>query len=191
MADNVTEKNEALHEVLNGDRFISAPYNLEFLVNKDSEVVCKKKLTKEDVYKFRNAVAKDYYIQMYYDDMPFLAFIGRTDIETNKYFLFKHIHFEINYNKECVIGISAHMDPSDAMELTEEMEAQVKFKYTVKWKETNIPFGKRMEKYFGYYSLPYVWEVRWFSITNSCVTILLLTGCLLTYYMRVLKKDFE
>ena len=32
--------------------------------------------------------------------------------------------------------------------------------------------------------------VHWFSIINSCVTVLLLTGFLATILMRVLKNDF-
>ncbi|KAM7519868.1 hypothetical protein LguiB_018830 [Lonicera macranthoides] len=49
MAAHLKEKKEALGEVLNGDRLICAPYKLDFLVEKDSEIVCKKKLTKEEI----------------------------------------------------------------------------------------------------------------------------------------------
>ena len=34
------------------------------------------------------------------------------------------------------------------------------------------------------------WQIHWFSIINSCVTVLLLTGFLATILMRVLKNDF-
>ena len=33
-------------------------------------------------------------------------------------------------------------------------------------------------------------QIHWFSIVNSCVTVLLLTGFLATILMRVLKNDF-
>ena len=33
-------------------------------------------------------------------------------------------------------------------------------------------------------------QVHWFSIVNSCVTVLLLTAFLATILMRVLKNDF-
>ena len=35
-----------------------------------------------------------------------------------------------------------------------------------------------------------VLQIHWFSIINSCVTVLLLTGFLATILMRVLKNDF-
>ena len=33
-------------------------------------------------------------------------------------------------------------------------------------------------------------QIHWFSIINSCVTVLLLTGFLATILLRVLKNDF-
>ena len=50
--------------------------------------------------------------------------------------------------------------------------------YTMKWKETEIPFEKIMEKYSQASSLPHHLEINWFSVTNSCMTVLLLTGFL-------------
>ncbi|AAF79216.1 F10B6.2 [Arabidopsis thaliana] len=194
--EGVKEKKEALGEVLNGDRLVSAPYKLNFRDEKESEVYCNKKLSKEEVKQFRKAVEKDYYFQMYYDDLPIWGFIGKVDKDIKsdpsefKYFLYKHIQFEILYNKDRVIEISARMDPHSLVDLTEDKEVDAEFMYTVKWKETETPFEKRMEKYSMSSSLPHHLEIHWFSIINSCVTVLLLTGFLATILMRVLKNDF-
>ncbi len=196
MAGDVTEKKEALGEVLNGDRLVSAPYKLEFKKEKDTVAVCKRKLTKEMVAQFRNAVKKDYYFQMYYDDLPIWSFIGKVDKDGKadpseyKYYLFKHIQFEVSYNKDRVIEIVSRMDPQSVVDLTEDKEVEAEFMFTVKWKETETPFEKRMEKYSQSSSLPHHLEIHWFSIINSCVTVLLLTGFLATILMRVLKNDF-
>lgn len=196
---HVKEKKEALGEVLNGDRLVSAPYNLEFLVDKDSELVCKKQLTKDEVAQFRMAVAKDYYFQMYYDDLPVWGFLGRAEKEgradpsEHKYYLFKHLHFDISYNKDHVIEISARTDrndPNALVDITEDKGVDVDFTYSVKWRDTDIPFEKRMDKFSHSSSLPHHLEIHWFSIINSCVTVLLLTGFLATILMRVLKNDF-
>ncbi|KAK6921583.1 Nonaspanin (TM9SF) [Dillenia turbinata] len=193
---DMKEKKEDLGEVLNGDRLVSAPYKLDFLAERDSEVACKTSLTKEDVAQFRSAVKKDYYFQMYYDDLPIWGFIGKVDKEGKsdpsqyKYFLYKHMHFDILYNKDRVIEISARTDPHSLVDLTEDKEVDAEFMYTVKWKETDKPFEKRMEKYSQSSSLPHHLEIHWFSIINSCVTVLLLTGFLATILMRVLKNDF-
>ncbi|KAJ6926288.1 hypothetical protein NC651_010650 [Populus alba x Populus x berolinensis] len=190
------DKKEALGELLNGDRLVTAPYKLDFLNDKDSEIACKKRLTKEQVAQFREAVSKDYYFQMYYDDLPVWGFIGKVEKEGKndpseyKYYLFKHLHFTIFYNKDRVIEIAALSDQKNVVELTENKEVNVEFMYSVKWKETEIPYEKRMEKYSQSSSLPHHLEIHWFSIINSCVTVLLLTGFLATILMRVLKNDF-
>ncbi|RZR95998.1 hypothetical protein BHM03_00024918, partial [Ensete ventricosum] len=193
--DHVTEKKEALGEVLNGDRLVGAPYKLDFLVDYESELLCKKKLTKGDVAKFRDAVTKDYYFQMYYDDLPIWGFIGKVDKEGKdvseyKYYLYRHIHFDILYNNDRVVEITVHTDPNSLADLTEDKDIEAEFLYSVKWKETTMPFEKRMEKYSQSSSLPHHLEIHWFSIINSCVTVLLLTGFLATILMRVLKNDF-
>ncbi|XP_070680337.1 transmembrane 9 superfamily member 3-like isoform X2 [Malus domestica] len=193
--DAVKEKREALGEVLNGDRLVSAPYKLEFLRHKDTEVACKKSLTKEEVARFRSAVNKDYYFQMYYDDLPIWGFIGKVDKEGKdpseyKTYLYKHIHFDLYYNKDRVIEVNVRTDPNALVDLTKDREVDVEFMYTVEWKETTTPFDKRMDKYSQSSSLPHHLEIHWFSIINSCVTVLLLTGFLATILMRVLKNDF-
>ncbi|XP_014513493.1 transmembrane 9 superfamily member 3-like [Vigna radiata var. radiata] len=192
---DLKEKKEALGEVLNGDRLVSAPYVLEFQRDKESVSVCNTKLSKEDVARFRSAVRKDYYFQMYYDDLPIWGFIGKVDKEGKdpsdyRYYLYKHIHFDVFYNKDRVIEINVRTDPNALVDLTEDAEVNAEFLYTVKWKETNTPFEKRMDKYSQSSSLPHHLEIHWFSIINSCVTVLLLTGFLTTILMRVLKNDF-
>ncbi|CAD5193323.1 transmembrane 9 superfamily member 3 [Musa acuminata AAA Group] len=193
--EHVTEKREALGEVLNGDRLVDAPYKLDFRVDHESEVLCKKRLTREEVSKFRSAVTKDYYFQMYYDDLPLWGFIGKVDKEGKdlgeyKYYLYKRFHFDVLYNNDRVIEIVVHTDPNMLLDVTEDRDIEAEFLYSVKWKETATPFEKRMEKYSQTSSLPHHLEIHWFSIINSCVTVLLLTGFLATILMRVLKNDF-
>ncbi|KAE8708045.1 Transmembrane 9 superfamily member 3 [Hibiscus syriacus] len=166
----VKEKKEALGEVLNGDRLVSAPYKLVFLTEKEAEIACKRKLTKKEVAKFRAAISKDYYFQMYYDDLPIWGFLGK-----------------IHYNKDRVIEVTVRSDPNALVDLTEDEPIDVDFMYTVKWKETNTPFENRMDKYSLSSSLPRHLEIHWFSIINSCVTVLLLTGFLATILCEFLR----
>ncbi|RWW22438.1 hypothetical protein GW17_00013361 [Ensete ventricosum] len=189
------QKKEALGEVLNGDRLVDAPYELNFREEKQAKSLCKRTLSKGDVGKLRDAVSKDYYFQMYYDDLPLWGFLGRIeknklDSSESKYLLFKHIHFEILYNDDRVIEINVQTDPNLSVDITDDKDVDVEFSYSVSWKKTVIPFEKRMEKYSKTSFMPHHLEIHWFSIINSCVTVLLLTGFLATILMRVLKNDF-
>ncbi|KAK4597003.1 hypothetical protein RGQ29_014857 [Quercus rubra] len=193
--DYVKEKKETLGEVLNGDCLVNAPYKLEFRIDKDSQVACRKNLTREEVIQFRTAIKRDYYFQMYYDDLPIWGFLGRIDrlgtaVPNDRFFLFMHVHFDIFFNKDRVIEVSSHVDYTHVVDLTEDRELLVEFIYNVNWKETKIPFEKRMEKYLQSSFLPHHLDIHWSAIMNSCITVLILTGCFVTFYMRVLKKDF-
>lgn len=175
---------------------MDAPYELSFRVDKPNEILCKKKLSKEEVAQLRKAVLKDYYFQMYYDDLPFWGFLGKVERENRvdpseyKYLIFKHIHFDVLYNNDRIIEINAQTDPNLVTDITDDKEVEVEFSYSAKWKETEIPFDKRMDRYSKSSSMPQHLEIHWFSIINSCVTVLLLTGFLATILMRVLKNDF-
>jgi hypothetical protein len=123
---------------------------------------------------------------MYYDDLPLWGFIGKVEKILRpgqpaemRYYLFTHVHFDISYNNDRVIEINVSTDPLRTVDITEGDSIPVEFSYSVKWKETSIPFDRRMEKYSRYSFLPQHLEIHWFSIINSCVTVLLLTGTLL------------
>ena len=189
-------KPEDLGEVLEGDRLMSTPYELPFRVDKEHAWLCDKVLRSEDLAKFRTAVGDDYYFQMYYDDLPIWGFLGKIEKimkaggQELRYFLFTHVHFDIFYNADHVIEINVSTDPLRTLDVTSGDGVRVEFSYSVKWKETAIPFERRMEKYSRNSFLPQHLEIHWFSIVNSCVTVLLLTGFLATILMRVLKNDF-
>ncbi|KAG5531874.1 hypothetical protein RHGRI_026473 [Rhododendron griersonianum] len=156
--DQVEQKKESLGEVLNGYRLVSTTYKLDFLVEKESEVACKKKLTKEEVSQFRAAFARDYYFQMYYDDLPIWAFIGKVEDKhydggiVEQYHLYTHLEFEILYNKGHVIEITLRTGTNSVVDLSEDEEVEVEFTYTVRWKETDNLFEKRIDKYLWYVS---------------------------------------
>ncbi|KAL5554665.1 hypothetical protein UlMin_042066 [Ulmus minor] len=193
--DHIKDKKQTLGEVLNGDHLIDAPYRLEFQVEKDFEVACRKNLTKEEVSQFRSAIKRDFYIQMYYDDLPIWSFLGsvsmerKANVDSNRYLLHNHILFEILFNKDSVVEINVRSESLQMIDLTEDKELYVEFSYTAHWKNIDSPFETRMERYSESSMLPHHLEFHWFSIMNSCITLLFLSGFLLRCYMRVLKKD--
>lgn len=57
-------RSEGLGQVLAGDRTVNSLYELTFGEDSPKEDLCNKPLTSEDVAKFRNAVANEYYFQV-------------------------------------------------------------------------------------------------------------------------------
>lgn len=193
MTDHWQEKKESLGEVLNGDRLVSAPYKLHFRVNTESQVACRKSLTMKEVSKFQTALLQDYYLEMFFDDLPTWAFFGKVDKGESgeyKYFLYTKIEFEILYKGDRVIKIASRCDMTNVTELTKDKVTKLELFYSVKWKETATPFERRME---GYSStlLPRHMRTHKLGIINSSWTILILVGCLVALYVRVLRRDFN
>ena len=56
--------------MIEGDRLATTMYDLSFRVDKELETLCNKKLSKEDLAKFRKAVKEDYYFQVRSDCLP-------------------------------------------------------------------------------------------------------------------------
>eukprot|EP00775_Hariotina_reticulata_P013476 gene13476-13602_t len=192
---------EDLGEVLEGDRLVNTPYDIKFKQDVENHVLCAMKLDAKDLDKLRLAVRRDYYFQMFFDDdLPVWGFLGKTEKHRNKsgneetsYFLFTHFHFDIAYNDDRVIELNvstAASDPKKTRDITTGDSLDVQFSYSVKWKPVTTPFSDRMDRYSRYSFLPQHLEIHWFSIINSCVTVLLLTGFLTTILLRVLKNDF-
>lgn len=199
LADQVTEKKEGFGEVLNGHRLANAPYGLEFAVNKTGIILCPRNLDKDDVTKFRNAIANDFYYQMYYDDLPLWAYIGKIEDESwsddgkgkKRYFLFTHVQFDALYNGNQVIEIHAFSDPSHVVDVTEDVDIIVEFTYSIFWTQTNMPHDSRMERYSRASTLPILHQSHWFSFLNSIVIIILLTVLLTLLFTRHLKNDLR
>lgn len=200
VAVEVEDKQEALGEILNGDRLVVAPYKINFLIDREPEIICRTRLTRGEVAQFRFAVLKDYFFQMYLDDLPIWGFLGRFDSEdedndpskATTVYLFKHVQFELLYNGDRIIDVivQSHPDEDTLLDVTIDREVDVGFSYSVKWTQTDIPYEKRLEKYSQASLLQHRLEIHWLSIINSCVTVLLLTGFLATILMRLLRNDF-
>lgn len=105
-------------------------------------------------------------LQMLYDDLPIWGFIGKVEKILRsgerpdlKLFLFTHIHFEILYNGNRVVEINISADPLRTVDITEGENIIVDYTYSVKWKATDIPYERRMDKYSQYSFLPQHLEV--------------------------------
>jgi transmembrane 9 superfamily protein 1 len=197
LADPVIWKKESFGEVLNGDRLTNALYELKFREEKTRETLCQKKLKVAEVSKFRDAVHDDFYFQMYYDDLPLWGFIGKLEESEvfgekgPKYNLFKHVQFDALYNGDRVVEIRAFSDPNHAVDITEDVEIDVTYTYSVNWNESSAKFENRMDKYTRASLVPIHRKIHWFSFINSIVIIVLLMGLLALLFMRRLKNDMK
>ncbi|CAM8913435.1 unnamed protein product [Rhodiola kirilowii] len=194
----ILKQSESLGEVLNGDRLANTLYKVKFREDKsDQYVLCEKKLMRNDVSNFRNAVSNDFYYQMYYDDLPFWGFIGKVERiwsaeEKNfKHYLFNHVQFNAFYNEDQVVEIRAWNDPKHVVDITTDKEIDVQFTYSVLWNKTSIPYANRLDRYTRASFLQPYNRIHWFSVLNSFVIIVLMMALLTLLFMRHLKHDLK
>ncbi|KAL0369530.1 UNVERIFIED_CONTAM: Transmembrane 9 superfamily member 5 [Sesamum angustifolium] len=180
----VLEEKESLGEVLNGD-------------SEQNWCSSCQKLNSERLQN-SGMLTYNFYYQMYYDDLPLWAFIGKfeegnwtDDGKGPKYFLFTHVQFDALYNGNQVIEIHAFSDPSHAIDVTEDVDVKVDFTYSVSWKRTATPYKNRMDRYSAASLLPILQKTHWFSFVNSIVIVILLMGLLTVLFMRHLKNDIR
>lgn len=109
---------------------------------------------------------------MYYDDLPIWGFIGKLERVSKpsgtelRYFIFTHVHFDLAFNADNIVEINVSTDPNQVVDISEDVvgadaDAQVTadFTYSAKWRETEITYDKRTDKYRKNQFLPQHLEV--------------------------------
>eukprot|EP00112_Aurelia_sp_Birch-Aquarium-sp1_P006702 Seg1734.4 transcript_id=Seg1734.4/GoldUCD/mRNA.D3Y31 product="Transmembrane 9 superfamily member 1" protein_id=Seg1734.4/GoldUCD/D3Y31 len=160
--EKVEHKSLTLGEVLDGDRMAVAQYKLLFK-----------------------------------DDLPVRGFIGHLEESgflphKHKIFLWSHLTFNFEYNKDQVISVNVSTYGHDPIDLTDAKEPlDVEYTYSVTWHETSVPYSDRLTKSKASGFFPKSLEIHWLSIINSAVLVFLLIGFVSIILMRVLKNDFS
>ncbi|KAK6926575.1 Nonaspanin (TM9SF) [Dillenia turbinata] len=197
-AERIIKKKESLGEVLNGDRLTSSLYELKFKEDEIEKILCQKKLGRDEVAKFRDAVVSDFYFQLYCDDLPLWGYIGKIEDESwtldgkgPKYYLFTHVNFDVLYNADQIIEVRAFSDPNHVVDITKDIEVNLNFTYSVSWNATSAYFENRMKKYSRASLLPTQRKIHWFSFLNSVVIIVLSIGLLAMLFLQHLRNDMR
>ena len=183
-------KTQDLGEVLQGSRKLYSSYEIRFGVDVPHMVLCQKTLQANDVAGFAKAILERYHYIMHIDEIPLRGYVGVTNSE-GKAYLYTTLHFKLSYNKDRII--EAHVAPDADSKLLlprSSSSVNVVFSYSVKWHETDIAFEDRSSNNAAELFKEEV-EIQWFSIFNSLVIAVLLTGFMIYVVLRVLKKDYQ
>jgi len=191
-----------LGEVLSGDRKKSTDYELKFKVDIDFKELCRTKFDQYEIEKLYNAIDRDYHFEFFVDGLPLWGYIGEYDTENlflehtsrARHYVYSHIHFDVGYNKDRVVEVDmTYGQPplylaqrSLISPIMKEMD--MVFSYSVKWHPSSVSYENRMARY--HHNQEDDSEVRWLSILNSFVLVLLLTFFLSIVLVRILKNDF-
>uniref|UniRef100_A0A061RAB8 Transmembrane 9 superfamily member n=1 Tax=Tetraselmis sp. GSL018 TaxID=582737 RepID=A0A061RAB8_9CHLO len=183
-----------LGEVLEGNELINSQVDIRFRLDVPKRVLCEDPLSSESVTVFKNAIKEHYWYELFMDDLPIWGFVGEyVSAETSRaeggpaeeqIYIYTHKSFDINYNGNRIIQVNLTSEsPRPLVE-----GSNLEFTYSVKWQQTSIPFRRRFERYLDYNFFEH--QIHWFSIFNSFMMVIFLTGLVSMILMRTLRNDY-
>ncbi|KAL1923231.1 uncharacterized protein VTP21DRAFT_9607 [Calcarisporiella thermophila] len=183
----VQHHHETLGESLIGMELTSSGMDVKFKQDKDNAVLCRAKLSSQDIHLFRFAIENYYWYQMYLDDLPIWGFVGEHDKVRDERYLYTHRNFDIGYNDDKIIEVNLTSGKPVLLQLNDQ-PVDVEFTYTVRWVQSDKKFEDRFEKYLD--SDFFEHKIHWFSIFNSFMMVLFLTGLVSVILLRTLRRDY-
>ncbi|KAI9397004.1 hypothetical protein POPTR_004G218300v4 [Populus trichocarpa] len=183
-----THKWGGLGEVLGGNELIDSQIDLKFAKNVDKAVICQLELDEAKVKQFKDAIENSYWFEFFIDDLPLWGFVGELRPDKNsdngKHLLFTHKSITIKYNKDQIIHVNLTQENPKPLEAGTVLEMT----YSVKWSLTNVSFARRFDVYLDYPFFEH--QIHWFSIFNSFMMVIFLTGLVSMILMRTLRNDY-
>ncbi|KAK9908535.1 hypothetical protein WJX75_009309 [Coccomyxa subellipsoidea] len=186
-ADKAVHKWGGLGVVLQGNELIDSQLDMKFRTEVPKKTICSQRLSEPNAATFRKAVQKHYWYELFIDDLPVWGFVGPPPEETKDeehIYIYTHKSFDINYNDNRIIQVN--LTSENPQPIVPGMN--VEFTYSVRWAPSAIPFPRRFERYLDYNFFEH--QIHWFSIFNSFMMVIFLTGLVSMILMRTLRADY-
>ncbi|XP_034702023.1 transmembrane 9 superfamily member 1-like [Vitis riparia] len=176
-----------LGELLGGNELIESQIDIKFQKNVDKGVICQLELDEAKVKQFKDAIENNYWLEFFVDDLPLWGYVGELHPDKNsdnKHVLFTHKNISITYNKNQIIYVNLSQENPKPMEAGRTLDMT----YSVKWIPTTVTFARRFDVYLDYPFFEH--QIHWFSIFNSFMMVIFLTGLVSMILMRTLRNDY-
>ncbi|GJU63193.1 transmembrane 9 superfamily member 1-like protein [Tanacetum coccineum] len=170
-----------LGEVLGGNELIDSQMEVKFQKNVEKTTICELELDEPKVMQFKQAIENNYWFEL------FMGFVGELHSDRNtdsKHMLFTHMNITIQYNKDQIIHVNLTQENPKSLEVGKTLDMT----YSVTWTETNVTYARRFDVYLDYHFFEH--QIHWFSIFNSFMMVIFLTGLVSMILMRTLRNDY-
>jgi len=183
---NEDKSSRSLAEQLGGHALRHSGHTLLFATKQSRVESCKtKELTVEQVEIFTNAVKNDWFYQMYIDDLPIWGMVGELNAD-GKSLVFTSRKITIKYNGDRIIKVDLIPDRNSLKEV--QPGKDLSFQTNFVWEKTTEKFHSRFDRYLDNKFFKH--QIHWFSIFNSFMMVLFLTGLVSLIMVRTLRKDY-
>ncbi|KAM1120413.1 hypothetical protein ACFX13_045270 [Malus domestica] len=158
------------------------------LENVDRATICQLELDDQKVKQFKDAIENNYWFEFFMDDLPLWGFVGELQQDKNsgngKHVLYTHKNIIVKYNNDQIIHVNLTQDSPKPLEVGKKLDLT----YSVKWIATTVTFARRFDVYLDYPFFEH--QIHWFSIFNSFMMVIFLTGLVSMILMRTLRNDY-
>ncbi|KAG8389658.1 hypothetical protein BUALT_Bualt01G0001800 [Buddleja alternifolia] len=178
---NPAHKWGGLGEVLGGNELIDSQIEIKFKRDVERTTICEIELDAAKVKQFKDAIDNSYWFEF------FMGFVGEVlpdRTRDNKHVLWTHKNLVINYNGNQIIHVNLTQENPKPLEEGRVLDMT----YSVKWIPTNITFARRFDVYLDYPFFEH--QIHWFSVFNSFMMVIFLTGLVSMILMRTLRNDY-
>ncbi|KAI8592045.1 hypothetical protein BDZ88DRAFT_409424 [Geranomyces variabilis] len=184
----VQHHHETLGEALLGMQLTNAGVDIKYQTDIAKSDICTKELVESELEEFRHAIKNNYYYQMFVDGLPLGAFVG--EIRDTELLLYTHKSFVISYNRDQIIHVNMTSGNPVALPPPSGYGRSVKIPFTIslKYVPTSESFDDRFDKYLDKDFFEH--KVHWFSVANSFMMVLFLSGLVAIILIRTLKRDY-
>jgi len=213
--DHVEHKVENLGEVLKGDMIESSPYEIYMQTSFECKVLCTVQLNDELENKFRSMIDDEYVVNMIVDNLPAAVAYTTTiadgpvvqlagfpvgRVESGEYIVYNHLVMKLLYHGQedeysgyRIVGfeitpVSTRHKLTRCNEENFHLTAkgeEISFSYSVSWEYSEVRWASRWDTYLKIQSV----HIHWFSILNSVLIVVLLSGVLATILLRTVHRD--
>ena len=151
-------------------------------------IFCIIELDAAKVEQFREAIGKSYWFEFFIDDLPLWGFVGEvhSDKKNDKsqHLLYTNKNIFVRYNGDQIIRVSLTQDSPKPLEEGKALDMT----YSVQWMPIDVIFSQRFDIYLDHHFFEH--QIHWFSIFNSFMMVIFLTGLVSMILMRTLRNDY-
>jgi len=211
---NKAKTGQYLGELLGGHSLRSSGHDLFFAPTESVKEECTtKSLTEGQAEAFSKAVAEHWFYQLYLDDLPVWGMVGemlgesevdKSNLHNNNNknnnnghigdhstkeepYVYTERTLTISYNKDRIVKLDLKSEPHSLVKVKPGIS--LRFSFTFVWEETAaIPYEGRFDRYLDHAFFKH--QIHWFSIFNSFMMVLFLTGLVALILLRTLKADY-
>ncbi|KFM22905.1 Transmembrane 9 superfamily member 3 [Auxenochlorella protothecoides] len=176
-----------LGEVLQGNELIDSQVDMAFRRDTARATLCSVHLDDAKTGDFIEAVRRHYWYEFFLDDLPIWGFVGpppEAARDGEATYIYTHKTLDVAYNGDRVIHVNLTSEAPVALTSGTTLD----FSLSLAWHAVATPHARRFERYLDYSFFEH--QIHWFSIFNSFMMVIFLTGLVAMIMLRTLRRDY-